>query len=126
MLILKVRPLIPPHQIKEREDDMSMLGFCDHKKISSIINVMLSSVIIPAIANHDVSYLLIDDRNTCNLMYMEIFRRLGLQMQDLKPYKDKSLLAIHSSIVQRHGYDYSAWRMRKREKCKRALLGSSM
>lgn len=89
--------------IEERGDDMLMLGFRDRKKVNGIPNATLSLVITATITKHVVSGILINDGSTCNLIYREIFTRLGLGLQDLKPCKDKSLLANNDSTTRQYG-----------------------
>lgn len=60
---------------------------------------MLSLVMITTMANHEVTGLLIDDGSACNLMYLEVFRKLDLWKPDLNPCEDRNLLAFNNSTA---------------------------
>lgn len=60
----------------------------------------LSLVVTTTMVNHSVLGILIDDRSSCNLMYLKIFKELMLHLQDLKPYEGRSLLAFNNFSTQ--------------------------
>lgn len=62
--------------------------------MDGIINVTLLLVIIATIENNIVSGILVNDRSSCNLMYLIIVMKLGLNKTD-KPYEGKNLLAFN-------------------------------
>lgn len=92
-------PLTPPNILVKRYH-RSLIGFCDHEKVDRIPNATSSLVITATIANHDVLGFLICERNACNLMYLEIFKRLGLRMKDLKPCEERRLMEFNDSTTQ--------------------------
>lgn len=75
--------------INQRESGDSLsLGFRDHEKVDEILNDILLLIVTSIIDNHIVSGLLVENKNSCILLYLKIFKRLGLRMQDLKSYED--------------------------------------
>lgn len=66
-------------------------------------NVKLSLVVIAIIVNHSLLRFIINDRSSCDLMYLEIFMRLGLWDRYLKLYADDNLLVFNYSSASLRG-----------------------
>lgn len=83
--------------IKKSKEDKYILGFRDCKKVHDVSNVMLLLVITATIENYLGSRILINDGSSCNIMYPDIFRKLGLCEWDLRSYKGGNLLTFNDS-----------------------------
>lgn len=62
--------------------DRPMLGFWDSKKVGGVPN-KFPLVIIATIEKFDVSWILIDGRNYCDIMYSELFKKMVLDKGSL-------------------------------------------
>lgn len=80
-----------------------ILGFQDRQKVDEVPNATLLLVIIATITNHLVSGNLIDNGSYYDIIYIDIFNRLGLRDQDLKPYEDVNLLVFNKSPMHSCG-----------------------
>lgn len=69
-----------------------MQGFQDRNKVNEIPKVTLQLFIAGNVANHIVFGFLINDGSSCNVLYIDIFKKLGLQQQYMYPCKYTSLL----------------------------------
>lgn len=77
-----------------------ILGFHDNEKMDGISNVALPFIVTDVIANYYVSRVLLDDRSSCNLICLDIFAKLDLKQQNLKPCKEESILAFNDSFTR--------------------------
>lgn len=88
----------------KREEDIHILGFRDREKVDRVPSVTLSLVITTTILNYSVSGILVEDhRSSCDIMYHNIFRRLGLPVWDLTPYEGGSLMTFNESSTHPYG-----------------------
>lgn len=77
-----------------------MIGFQDHGKMDETSNVTLPLIGTDIITNHSVEGILVDDGSSCKLMYLIIFRKLELHIQDLKPCEGMGLIEYNESLTQ--------------------------
>lgn len=77
-----------------------MLGFCDYEKVDGISNATMLLAISATTSNLGISGLMVGEESACNLIYLEIFKILGLRMKDLKPCKDTGLLTFINSTTR--------------------------
>jgi hypothetical protein len=56
--------------------------------------------VIAAIANYDVSRILIDQGSSCDIMYNELFTKFRIEPDRLKPYHGGALSAFNDSPTQ--------------------------
>ncbi|MCI28255.1 hypothetical protein A2U01_0049455, partial [Trifolium medium] len=54
-------------------------------------------------AHQDVSRILIDQRSSCNVMYRELFQKLGLRRKCICPYKGTDLHGFNGSTIHPWG-----------------------
>lgn len=54
--------------------------------------------------NFDLSRILIDVRNSCDIMYLEFFKILGLRREKLWPYEGSNLQAFNGVVNFPYGY----------------------
>lgn len=77
-----------------------MLGFQDHGKMDETSNVTLPLIGTDIITNHSMEGILVDDGSSCKLVYLIIFRKLELHIQDLKPCEGRGLIEYNESLTQ--------------------------
>lgn len=76
--------LIPGESVpssKEPIDDITVLEFVDHEKVDRIpkvAKVVLPLVITATIVNHFVSGISVDNKSSCNILYLKKISKLGL------------------------------------------------
>lgn len=66
--------LIPGESVpssKESRDDITVLEFVDHAKVDRIPKVVLPLVITATIVNHFVSGIYVDNKSSCNILYLK-------------------------------------------------------
>lgn len=68
-----------------------MLDFCDSKKIEGILNDIFPLVISATIIHFDLSKILIDRDNSCDIMYSELFKKMGLRKENLWSHEGSDL-----------------------------------
>lgn len=96
-----INSLKPPTRVHKQNKDMHILWFQGHK-VNIIPNVALPPVVTTTITinNHSVWRILIDDKNSCDLMYLRVFTRLGLRMKCLKAREGGNLQAFNDSSTR--------------------------
>lgn len=62
-------------------------------------NTELPLVIIVAIEDHTVTGFVVDDENSCKVLYTITLEQLGLHQLDLSPYKGENLLDFNNFIT---------------------------
>lgn len=77
--------------------------FWDHEKVDGTPNAAYPPIVTSTISNHLVLGILIDDGSSCDQMYLRIFMKLVLHIQDLKSYEGRSLLALNGSLTRPNG-----------------------
>lgn len=65
---------------KELKNEKPILGFRVRKKVDNIPNEVFSLVILTIIANCKVSRIFINAGSSCDIMYYNLFERLGLEI----------------------------------------------
>lgn len=64
---------------ESQSENKKMLKFQDREKVDGILNAMLSPVIATTMENHIVFCFLIDDESSCNTLYIDTLKQLGLR-----------------------------------------------
>lgn len=87
----------------DQEDGRPILWFLDQEKVDKISNVAFPPVITATIANHSISRILVNDKNSYNLIYFKVFAKIDFRKLDLKPYEDQSLISFNDSAINYYG-----------------------
>lgn len=82
---------------KNREENIPIIGFQDHKKVDGVPNVRFPLDVTSTIPNQLMVQILIDNGISCKIMILDLFRGFGLYEQDHMPYEEKSILAFNDS-----------------------------
>ncbi|MCH87870.1 hypothetical protein A2U01_0008751, partial [Trifolium medium] len=80
-----------------------VLGFNDDEYPGGTPNEIFPLIVIATMARHDVSKILIDQRSSCDIMYQELFKKLGLRKEDLCPYEGTNLQGFNGSTIRPWG-----------------------
>jgi hypothetical protein len=64
-----------------------MLGFSDDKYPGETPNKIFPFIVIAMLVKHDVLRILIDQGNSSDIMYQELFEKLGLKRKGLTLYE---------------------------------------
>lgn len=64
-----------------------MLGLWDSKTVRGTSNKIFPLVIIDMVGQFNVSQILINDSSSCNIMYSELFEKMGLERGSLWSYE---------------------------------------
>lgn len=75
----------------------SITRFRDNEKVGNIPNEIFSLVIMETMDNFDVSRILIDEGSSCDIIYVELFKKLGLKKEKMSPYTGCDLQAFNDS-----------------------------
>ncbi|MCH81098.1 hypothetical protein A2U01_0001877 [Trifolium medium] len=78
----------------------AVLGFDDHGYPGGVPNEIFPLIIIATMAHHDVSRILIDQGSSCDVMYRELFQKLGLRRDCLCPYEGTDLQGFNGSTIR--------------------------
>lgn len=78
-----------------------ILGFRDSDKVTGISNEIFLLVIITNIANFDVSRVLIEGGSSCDIMYVDLFEKIGS--------KKENLFSHEGSYLKKWNSDLSLW-----------------
>ncbi|MCI09265.1 hypothetical protein A2U01_0030349, partial [Trifolium medium] len=87
-----------------KEGGRPMIGFNDDEYLGDNPNEIFPLIIIATMACHDVSSVLIDQGSSCNVMYQELFERLGLKKKNLHSYEGTDLQGFNGSIIRPWGF----------------------
>lgn len=60
-----------------------ILWFLDCEKVEGISTDIFPLVITTAMSNYDVSWILLEGGNSCDIMFTELFEKLGLKKEKL-------------------------------------------
>ncbi|MCH80784.1 hypothetical protein A2U01_0001558 [Trifolium medium] len=74
-----------------RKSDRPVLGFSDEERVGESPNEIVPLIIVTTIANHDISKILKDGGSSRDIMYGELFEKLGLKRDSLAPYRSTDL-----------------------------------
>lgn len=80
--------------------ERSVLGFRDNDQVRVVLNEIFLLVITTTIINFGVSQFLIDNGSSCNIMYDDIFERIGLKKQKLLPYEVSDLQSFNGIMIR--------------------------
>ncbi|MCI52330.1 hypothetical protein A2U01_0073574, partial [Trifolium medium] len=64
-----------------------VLGFGDEERVGGSPNEIFPLIFVTTMANHDVSRILEDEGGSRDIMYGELFEKLGLKRESLAPYR---------------------------------------
>lgn len=76
-----------------------MLVFWDTKKIGETENEKFPLVIIAMVDPFNVSDIFIDDVNSCDIMYLELFEKMDLKNENLWSYEGSDLQACNGTTT---------------------------
>lgn len=76
-----------------------MLEFLDHEKVSEVPNMELLLVIMIIVANHTITWFLLDGGSSCNVLYTDTLEQLRLHKLDLSPSKGGSILTFNDFVT---------------------------
>lgn len=79
--------------------DRSYLGFQGKEKINGIVNSEMLLVIATVIFNEALIRLLIDDENSCNILYEDTLELLNLEQTDLDSSDEEDLIAFNDFVL---------------------------
>ncbi|MCI34677.1 hypothetical protein A2U01_0055897, partial [Trifolium medium] len=71
----------------------------DDEYPGGIPNEIFPLIVIAAMAHHDVSRILIDQGSSCDVMYQELFEKLGLKRENLNSYEVTYLQGFNGSTI---------------------------
>lgn len=86
-----------------QSEDMTMLGFLDHKKVYEILNTELLIVIGIKVAYCITTWFLVGEESLCNIFYADTLKQLGLCQIDLSPYSGGIHLAFNNYVTHPWG-----------------------
>lgn len=66
----------------------------------SIPNEIFPLVIMTTMENFDVSRIIIDGGSSCDIIYIELFDKLGLKKDKLSPYMDIDIQAFNGHVAR--------------------------
>jgi hypothetical protein len=66
-------------------------------------NEIFPLIVIATMAHHDVSRVLIDQGSLCEVMYQELFQKLGLKKENLCPFEGTDLQGFNGSTIRPWG-----------------------
>lgn len=76
-----------------------MLGFWDIEKVRGTSNEIFSLVIIAMIGIFNISGILIDSDNSCNILYFELLEKMGLERGSLWSLKGSDLQVFNCTTT---------------------------
>lgn len=62
----------------QRSEDRSELDFLDHEKINGILNFDLALILAAIIVDQNMIGFLVDGGSSCNILYVETLKLLGI------------------------------------------------
>lgn len=71
--------------------DWPMLGFQDSEKFKGISNELLPLVIMTIMGQFDIPQIFINEGSSCDILYLLLFEKMGLDWESLIPYDDSDL-----------------------------------
>lgn len=81
-----------------------MLEFLDSEKAGGIPNYFFPLVITATISDFDVSQILIDGGNSCDIIYSELFEKIGLNKENSRTNEGSDLKAFNNITTHPWGY----------------------
>jgi len=84
-----------------------ILGFADNEKIDGVPNEDLPLVVIVGIHGHNVARCLVDKGISVDILYQDVFEKLGQRKEDLESYNDTELHGFNETST--HRGDTSNW-----------------
>jgi hypothetical protein len=87
---------IPPPKTTSKRP---MLGFTDDEMLNNKPNEMFPLIIMATLDNFDVSRILVDEGSSCDIMYQDLFEKMGLKKESLAPYEGSDLQGFNGAIT---------------------------
>lgn len=84
---------------KQRGGDWLELVFLDREKINKIMNFNIPLILVVIVADQSMMWFLVDGGSSCNMLYADMLKLLGIQQSDQKPYSGGDLLAFNNSMI---------------------------
>lgn len=88
------------------------LELLDHEKISGISNFDLPLILVITILDQNLTRFLVDDLNSCNVLFADMLDLLGLQQKNLNSYFE----GFNNSPLVNEKYDIDDEKVSAREK----------
>lgn len=98
----------------QRHRDRSELELLDREKISGILNFDLPLILVITILDRNLTRFLVDDLNSCNVLFADMLELLGLQRTNLNLYFE----GFNNSPLVNGKYDIDDEKVSAREKDK--------
>ncbi|MCI06415.1 hypothetical protein A2U01_0027474, partial [Trifolium medium] len=89
---------------QRKHSDRPVLGFSDDEYVGGTPNEIFLVIIMATMVNHNVSKVLIDEGSSCDIMYEELFTKLGLKRNNLTPYTETDLQGFNGSTTRPWGF----------------------
>lgn len=88
-----------------KRSERPILGLLDDKKIEGIPKEIFTFVIKDMVANFDISMVIVDGKDSYDIMYSNIFEKMELNKDKLWPYERFDLQAFNDTITRIRGYN---------------------
>lgn len=88
----------------EGKPQRPILRFLGNEKVGRIPNEKFPLVIIETISNFNMTRILNEGGNSCDIMYSKLFEKPGLKREKLWPYEGSYLQAFNNTVTCLWGY----------------------